>query len=58
MPMKPTRTLIIALALALAGGGAWCQNGTPLIAEVVVEGNDPSMMPWSSHSVPSRTCSR
>lgn len=40
MPMKPTRTLIIALALALAGGGAWCQNGNPLIAEVVVEGND------------------
>ena len=38
MSMKPTRTLMIALALALASAGAWCQN--PLIAEVVVEGND------------------
>lgn len=40
MPMKPTRTLMIALALALAGAGAWSQDQNPLIAEVVVEGND------------------
>lgn len=40
MPMKPTRTLMVALALALAGAGAWCQAQNPLIAEVVVEGND------------------
>lgn len=40
MVMKPTRALMIALALAAAGVGVWGQDQNPLIAEVVVEGND------------------